>query len=105
MEYAKADRRWAGADLTVVSLELLTVFFGGPLAGYICYLCTQAEKGGNKGVGEEREGIRGVTRGMGRVWIWAGWLAVGELYGGAYSFIFRLSYLRCAWWSAQMEDG
>jgi hypothetical protein len=30
-EYAKADKRWGGVDLTVVSLELLTVFIGGPL--------------------------------------------------------------------------
>lgn len=37
MVYARADRRWAGADLGVVSLELLTVFFDGPLALYICY--------------------------------------------------------------------
>ncbi|KAI2473860.1 Emopamil-binding protein [Annulohypoxylon bovei var. microspora] len=37
MVYAKADRRWAGADLSVISLELLTVFVAGPLACYICY--------------------------------------------------------------------
>ncbi|KAI1798864.1 Emopamil-binding protein [Daldinia bambusicola] len=37
MVYAKADRRWAGADLTVISLELLTVFIAGPLACLICY--------------------------------------------------------------------
>ncbi|KAK6855961.1 emopamil binding protein [Apiospora arundinis] len=37
MVYAKADRRWAGADLSVISLELLTVFVAGPLACLICY--------------------------------------------------------------------
>jgi hypothetical protein len=36
MVYAQADKRWAGADLTVVSLELLTVLLAGPLALYIC---------------------------------------------------------------------
>ena len=76
MEYAKADRRWGGADLTVISLELLTVFLGGPIAAYVCYLCT---KTGGKGWGMGKE-----TGKQGRVWIWAGWLAVGELYGGAY---------------------
>ncbi|ORY71154.1 EBDP3 protein [Pseudomassariella vexata] len=37
MVYAKADRRWAGADLSVISLELLTVFIAGPLACLVCY--------------------------------------------------------------------
>ncbi|KAK7935827.1 emopamil-binding protein-like [Apiospora marii] len=37
MVYAKADRRWAGADLSVISLELLTVLVAGPLACLICY--------------------------------------------------------------------
>lgn len=36
-EYAKADARWAHADSTVVSLEVLTVLGAGPLAAYICY--------------------------------------------------------------------
>lgn len=31
-EYAKADKRWGGVDLGVVSLEVLTVFVGAPLA-------------------------------------------------------------------------
>lgn len=31
-EYAKADARWGYSDLTVVSLELLTVLLGGPAA-------------------------------------------------------------------------
>ncbi|EGO61176.1 hypothetical protein NEUTE1DRAFT_76989 [Neurospora tetrasperma FGSC 2508] len=37
MVYAKADRRWAGVDLSVVSLELLTVLVVGPLACWVCY--------------------------------------------------------------------
>lgn len=36
-EYTKADARWGVADPTVVSLELLTVLGGGPLACYILY--------------------------------------------------------------------
>lgn len=61
-EYAKADRRWAGTDLTVVSLELLTVFVGGPLA---CWICSRLVK-------EE----------WGSAWFWMCVLATGELYGG-----------------------
>jgi hypothetical protein len=67
-EYAKADKRWAGTDLTVVSLELLTVFVGGPLAVYICHL-----------VSKER---------WGRAWFWMSVLATGELYGGKWDSIF-----------------
>ncbi|KAL8418265.1 hypothetical protein RB594_001757 [Gaeumannomyces avenae] len=37
MVYAKADKRWAGADLGVISLELLTVFVVGPAALFVCY--------------------------------------------------------------------
>ncbi|KKY23279.1 putative emopamil-binding protein [Diplodia seriata] len=37
-EYAKADRRWGGADLTVISIELLTVFVAGPMALWWVYL-------------------------------------------------------------------
>jgi len=33
-EYAKADKRWGGADLTVISLELLTVVDWKPEPGY-----------------------------------------------------------------------
>src|SRR5262249_14224849 len=41
-EYAKADRRWAGADPAVISLEILTVGLAGPAATYICYLIYKA---------------------------------------------------------------
>ncbi|KAK3952487.1 Emopamil-binding protein [Pseudoneurospora amorphoporcata] len=37
MVYAKADKRWAGVDLSVVSLELLTVLVVGPMACWVCY--------------------------------------------------------------------
>ncbi|KIH89150.1 ebp domain containing protein [Sporothrix brasiliensis 5110] len=37
MVYARADRRWGGPDLGVISLELLTVLFVGPMAVWICY--------------------------------------------------------------------
>lgn len=62
-EYAKADKRWAGADLTVISLELLMVFGAGPLAVYICELVRSRENGG-------------------KLWFLASILATGELYGG-----------------------
>lgn len=61
MIYAKADRRWAGADLTVVSLELLTVLGAGPLALYISY---------------------GIAKRDPMVGYWMIVLATGELYGG-----------------------
>ncbi|KAL7949081.1 Emopamil-binding protein [Trichoderma barbatum] len=65
MVYAKADRRWAGADLGVISLELLTVFFDGPLAVYICYL---------------------LAKGNPKASIWMIVLATCELYGGFMTF-------------------
>jgi hypothetical protein len=61
MIYAKADKRWAGADLTVISLELLTVLGAGPLALYIC-------------VGISKKNVM--------VPFWMIVLATGELYGG-----------------------
>lgn len=63
-EYAKADARWAGTDLTVVSLELLTVFVGGPLAVYICVCLARSQ--------------------WGKAWFWMCVLATGELYGGEF---------------------
>ncbi|KJZ80553.1 hypothetical protein HIM_00403 [Hirsutella minnesotensis 3608] len=65
MVYARADRRWAGADLGVISLELLTVFFDGPLACYICYL---------------------IARNNPKASIWMIVLATCELYGGFMTF-------------------
>lgn len=77
-EYAKADARWGGADLTVVSLELLTVFVGGPLALW----CAEMVRRGEWYAG--RQGMEG------RKWFWMVVLAVGELYGGEFfpSFFF-----------------
>jgi len=69
MVYAKADRRWAGADLTVVSLELLTVLGAGPLALWICW---------------------GIVRGDAMVGFWMVVLATGELYGGGFFFAVSL---------------
>lgn len=76
-EYAKADNRWGGADLTVISLELLTVFLAGPAAGYICYLIAKFSN------------MRDVTqraRLEARMWIVAIILSTGELYGGFMTF-------------------
>jgi hypothetical protein len=61
MVYAQADKRWGGADLTVISLELLTVFGAGPLALYIC---------------------RGIQKRDYMISFWMIVLATGELYGG-----------------------
>lgn len=70
-EYAKADKRWGGADLTVISLELLTVFGAGPLAAYICELVRRKDSGGT-------------------LWFWASVLATGELYGSKGSTVVAL---------------
>lgn len=67
MVYAQADKRWAGADLTVVSLELLTVLGAGPLAFYIC---------------------TGIARKDYTVAFWMIVLATAELYGGLFPFVF-----------------
>ncbi|KAH8925702.1 EBP-domain-containing protein [Atractiella rhizophila] len=42
-EYAKADYRWAHAEPTVVSLEILTVLGAGPLCFYIVYLLSKGD--------------------------------------------------------------
>ncbi|OJD36169.1 emopamil-binding protein [Diplodia corticola] len=73
-EYAKADRRWGGADLTVVSIELLTVFLAGPLALW----CAEQVRRGEWYAG--RQGMEG------RKWFWMVVLATGELYGGFMTF-------------------
>lgn len=64
-EYAKADARWGGSDLTVISLELLTVLIGGPLSSFICYAIVKNRKD---------------------TWFWMMVLATGELYGGFMTF-------------------
>ncbi|KAL6704835.1 hypothetical protein ACN47E_007518 [Coniothyrium glycines] len=68
-EYAKADKRWGGVDLTVVSLEILTVFIAGPLALWICYKLSREDK-----------------KGVLKKWFWMIVLATGEIYGGWMTF-------------------
>lgn len=76
-EYAKADRRWGEADLTVISLELLTVFIAGPTAVYICYQIHRFMKTSNA---SKKAQIRST------IWFAAVALATGELYGGFMTF-------------------
>ena len=64
-EYAKADARWGGSELTVISLEMLTVFVAGPMAVWICY-CIRSQR---------RD-----------TWFWMTILATGEIYGGVMTF-------------------
>ena len=64
-EYAKADKRWGGSDLTVISLEMLTVLVEAPMAVYICYLIVRQRRS---------------------AWFWMLVVAVGELYGGWMTF-------------------
>lgn len=61
IEYGNADRRWADADIGILTLELLTVVVGGPLSLWISEMVR---------VGDPRQ------------WFWIVVLAVGELYGG-----------------------
>lgn len=81
-EYAKADKRWAGADLTVISLELLTVFLGGPAATYICYLLYKTAHAAAKGASASVAAAPLSAR----LWVIAIMLATGELYGGFMTF-------------------
>ncbi|KIW88583.1 uncharacterized protein Z519_10629 [Cladophialophora bantiana CBS 173.52] len=76
-EYAKADRRWGGADLNVISLEILTVGLAGPAAVYICYLVSKIAN-------TTDETIK--SRCQSRLWFTAIILATGELYGGFMTF-------------------
>jgi hypothetical protein len=68
-EYAKADRRWGGVDLTIVAIEVLTVGAGVPLCLWICHLLRKEER-----------------RGSLRAWFWMVLLATAELYGGWMTF-------------------
>lgn len=61
MVYARADKRWAGVDLGVVSLELLTVFLDTALAVAVCYCLAKKKPMAN---------------------VWMIILATCELYGG-----------------------
>lgn len=72
-EYAKADRRWGGSDLTVVSLEILTVGLMAPIAVWVCVCLSKQKDGHGRGKG-------------GSEWFWMVVLATGELYGGFMTF-------------------
>ena len=61
----QADKRWANADATVVSLELLTVLIGAPLCFYICSLLAKGDRAAQ---------------------FWIVVLSTGELYGGWMTF-------------------
>jgi hypothetical protein len=76
-EYAKADHRWGGADLTVISLEILTVGLAGPAAMYICYLIYKIA---SAPAGKPKANLQT------RLWFLATMLATGELYGGFMTF-------------------
>ncbi|KAL4920063.1 Emopamil-binding protein [Aspergillus aurantiobrunneus] len=82
-EYAKADRRWATADATVVSLELLTVFLGGPAAVYVCYLLWASSRESKSSASASTQG-KGAAKGT--LWLVATALATAELYGGFMTF-------------------
>lgn len=77
-EYAKADHRWATADPTVVSIELVTVFLGGPMAVYACYLL-------HTSLWSRQNNKRRLA--LGRFWIITALLATMELYGGFMTFV------------------
>jgi hypothetical protein len=76
-EYAKADHRWGEADLSVISLEVLTVGLAGPAALYICYLISKIASAPS---GKQKSNLQA------RMWFLAIMLATGELYGGFMTF-------------------
>ncbi|TRX87875.1 hypothetical protein FHL15_011237 [Xylaria flabelliformis] len=63
MLYGSADRRWAGADLAVISLELLTVFIAGPLAAYISY-----------GIAKKKESVNVLMVVIATMEMYGGWI-------------------------------
>ncbi|KAL9608753.1 MAG: hypothetical protein Q9167_006425 [Letrouitia subvulpina] len=69
-EVARADARYAGIDLTTLSLEIITVALAGPMAIYV------AEKVRRDVQGQKRRKLSANTC------FWAAVLASGELYGG-----------------------
>ncbi|CAD6889742.1 unnamed protein product [Tilletia laevis] len=64
-DYSRADLRWGIAEPTVVSLEILTVLGGGPLALYCAYLLAKEDA---------------------RYHYWVVVLSTAELYGGFMTF-------------------
>ncbi|MCJ1340563.1 hypothetical protein MMC09_005859 [Bachmanniomyces sp. S44760] len=91
MEYAKADRRWGEADLTIISLELLTVLVAGPLALYITELIRRSSYDSSTPPSSSKGKTAKTTTttpiiGSASLWFWATVLATGELYGGFMTF-------------------
>ncbi|RMZ83104.1 hypothetical protein DV738_g1226, partial [Chaetothyriales sp. CBS 135597] len=76
-EYAKADKRWGGADLNVISLEILTCFLMAPLAVFVCYQISRAMNASD-------EHSKSVAKA--RLWFTAIFIATSELYGGFMTF-------------------
>ncbi|KIW15730.1 hypothetical protein PV08_05780 [Exophiala spinifera] len=76
-EYAKADSRWGGADLMVISVELVTVLLDGPGAVYICYLISKIAN-------LKDPALQGQY--LSRLWFVAIVVATLELVGGWYTF-------------------
>ncbi|OKL63124.1 hypothetical protein UA08_01250 [Talaromyces atroroseus] len=81
-EYAKADHRWATADPTVISLELLTVFLAGPAAVYICYLLYKIANSKQSSAADAQR----LGTSKAKLWLIASAVATGELYGGFMTF-------------------
>jgi EXPERA (EXPanded EBP superfamily) len=77
-EYAKADKRWGGADVTIISLELLTVFGVGPLEGYAASLIVRAVN--------ERKDMAYRAGLEAKLWWIATLASTAELYGGFVTF-------------------
>ncbi|KAL9015330.1 MAG: hypothetical protein Q9173_000058 [Seirophora scorigena] len=74
-EVARADARYAGVDLTTLSLEIITVVLAGPIALYV------AERVRRDVQRAERKGSGTEVLAAGTCF-WAAVLATGELYGG-----------------------
>ncbi|RAK95032.1 EXPERA domain-containing protein [Aspergillus ibericus CBS 121593] len=78
-EYAKADHRWGGADANIISIELITVLFGGTAAATICYWIHLVSTG--------RSRRESVAETRGKLWFTMIALATAELYGGVMTFM------------------
>ena len=76
-EYAKADRRWGSADLTVISIEILTCGVCAPLEIFVCWQIAQYVKSKTNSAGAQYQS---------RIWFVAISVAVAELYGGFMTF-------------------
>lgn len=87
MVYAKADRRWAGVDLATMSIEIITVVFGGVMAVLVCWDLARKNVARGNLASEYILGEVEVRKGgllMGDTVII---LATAELYGGYMTFM------------------